>query len=152
MELRWSYKVRKMDVGKMNIVVRIYVVSCQFGMYTILIAEDKEIKIFLKNTKAQNRGRENACSLYCLYEWTTRIVALVSSGIPWGSFPCCSLWPRVLPFTSQAQKLELYMYVLLWAELCLHIHMWKPSPLVPYNVTVFGDSTFRDVIKLKWSC
>lgn len=48
------------------------------------------------------------------------------------------------------------LYYLLWVELCPHhctpeIHMLKPYPLVPQNVTLSGDRVFKKVTRIKWS-
>ena len=41
-------------------------------------------------------------------------------------------------------------FTMLWVKLCFpKIHMLKSQPLVPQNVTVFGDRAFKEVIKVK---
>lgn len=42
-----------------------------------------------------------------------------------------------------------FLFHLLWAELCpFKLHMLKSQPLVPPNVSGFGDRVFTEVIKL----
>lgn len=42
-------------------------------------------------------------------------------------------------FTSQVLRSELCSF---------KINIWKSQPQVPYNVNVFGDSAFKEVLKL----
>ena len=64
------------------------------------------------------------------------------------SSPCCYRWSWVYNWYSSSPSST--TTVMQWIVFLPQIRMFKPSPLVPQNVTVFGDRAFKGVTRVKW--
>ena len=116
------------------------------------------LKTELKVSRSRRAGRVQL-GHRCSAIPQTADSAILTSGPKWlesynGFHPACRLWFLQAALSTRTRE-SFLKCLLVWAELCLpHPHPVPHSYVevltsVPRTVTVFGDRTFKEVIKLK---